>query len=173
RNSKEIKLVVDVADNGNTWDHADWANAKFRKAQDIENKAAKDLKDAKGNAKITLENKAETAKNAIDGLHGVDQTVKDQAKAEVQKALEAGNAAIDGFTSPSDVTTALENAKNSVDTIYGGIDKTSEDNNNSFLPKVSIHNSLPRTGGVFNSSILSLLGAVLAGIGAILFKKKK
>ncbi|MDU4419853.1 MAG: NPCBM/NEW2 domain-containing protein, partial [Clostridium perfringens] len=30
RNSKEIKLVVDVADNGNTWDHADWADAKFR-----------------------------------------------------------------------------------------------------------------------------------------------
>ena len=29
RNSKKVKLVVDVADNGNTWDHANWADAKF------------------------------------------------------------------------------------------------------------------------------------------------
>lgn len=31
RNSKEVKLVVDVATNGNSWDHANWADAKFRK----------------------------------------------------------------------------------------------------------------------------------------------
>ena len=29
RDSSEVKLVVDVADNGNNWDHADWANARF------------------------------------------------------------------------------------------------------------------------------------------------
>ena len=30
RNSSEIKLVVDVATNGNNWDHANWADARFR-----------------------------------------------------------------------------------------------------------------------------------------------
>ena len=30
RNSKKVKLVVEEADNGDTWDHADWADAKFR-----------------------------------------------------------------------------------------------------------------------------------------------
>ncbi|MFH5978321.1 NPCBM/NEW2 domain-containing protein, partial [Clostridium perfringens] len=36
RNSNEVKLVVDVADNGNTWDHADWANARFLKIADYD-----------------------------------------------------------------------------------------------------------------------------------------
>ena len=31
RNSKQLKLVVETATNGNTWDHADWANARFLK----------------------------------------------------------------------------------------------------------------------------------------------
>ena len=30
RNSSKIRLVVEEADNGDTWDHADWADAKFR-----------------------------------------------------------------------------------------------------------------------------------------------
>lgn len=30
RNSNEVKLVVDAATNGTTWDHADWAEARFR-----------------------------------------------------------------------------------------------------------------------------------------------
>ena len=30
RGSKQIKLVADQATNGNNWDHADWADAKFR-----------------------------------------------------------------------------------------------------------------------------------------------
>ena len=29
RDSKQVKLVVEVADNGNSWDHANWADAKF------------------------------------------------------------------------------------------------------------------------------------------------
>src|SRR5699024_3623776 len=29
RDSKQVKLVVEVADNGNSWDHANWADANF------------------------------------------------------------------------------------------------------------------------------------------------
>ena len=36
RNSKKIKLVVEEADNGDTWDHADWADAKFRNLSEFD-----------------------------------------------------------------------------------------------------------------------------------------
>lgn len=48
RNSSEIKLVVDVATNGNNWDHANWADARFRNVPQFSTvQLEKALKEAK------------------------------------------------------------------------------------------------------------------------------
>ena len=98
RNSSEIKLVVDVADNGDTWDHADWADAKFRNFSEFDlTKLEEVLEEARaldlGNY---TEESAKTIKNAIENgektLSSNNQTKIDTA---VEMIIEAINSAVE------------------------------------------------------------------------------
>lgn len=98
RNSSEIKLVVDVADNGDTWDHADWADAKFRNFSEFDlTKLEEVLEEARaldlGNY---TEDSAKTIKNAIENgektLSSNNQTKIDTA---VEMIIEAINSAVE------------------------------------------------------------------------------
>lgn len=95
RNSKEIKLVVDVADNGNTWDHADWADAKFRNLAEYDtaelNKALEKAK--KLDLNNYTEETSEALKNAIskgeEALLSKDKDIINSALEELNKAMES------------------------------------------------------------------------------------
>ena len=95
RNSSEIKLVVDVADSGDTWDHADWADAKFRNFSEFDlSKLEEVLEEARaldlGNY---TEESAKNIKNAIENgektLSSNNQTKIDTAVEEIRKAINS------------------------------------------------------------------------------------
>ena len=94
RNSSEVKLVVDVADNGNTWDHADWANARFLKVADYDTTELEAvLEKAKGiDLALYTEETANELKEAMNkgesALTSKDQSVIDEAINAIEKAIE-------------------------------------------------------------------------------------
>ncbi|MDU7537378.1 MAG: NPCBM/NEW2 domain-containing protein, partial [Peptostreptococcaceae bacterium] len=94
RNSSEIKLVVDVATNGNNWDHANWADARFRNVPQFSTvQLEKALKEAK---KLDLNNYTEQSievlENAIkfgeDALNSTNQEVIDSAVESLNSAID-------------------------------------------------------------------------------------
>lgn len=95
RNSSEIKLVVDVATNGNNWDHANWADARFRNVPQFSTvQLEKALKEAK---KLDLNNYTEQSievlENAIkfgeDALNSTNQEVIDSAVESLNSAIDS------------------------------------------------------------------------------------
>ena len=96
RNSKEIKLVVDVADNGNTWDHADWADAKFRNLAEYDaselNKAIEEAK------KLDLNNYTEESSEALkNAISKGEEALLSKDKETINSALEELNKAMDSL----------------------------------------------------------------------------
>ena len=94
RNSKKIKLVVEEADNGDTWDHADWADAKFRNLSEFDlTELEKILEEANS---LDLNNysdeSAETIKNAIQLAQN---TLNSNNQTKINKAVETLRNAID------------------------------------------------------------------------------
>ncbi|MDK0709569.1 DUF1542 domain-containing protein [Clostridium perfringens] len=147
--NKEIDNQANKAkediDNSNTPEEIDNSTKAGEKAiddvvnnakdQDAKNKQAKDLQDAKDAAKEELANKAENTKNAIDKLNGVDDKVKEEAKAKVDEAKAKSDQAIDNSNTIPDVDKALADGKQAIDDIYNGIDKTSQENINNAKEK--------------------------------------
>lgn len=90
RNSKEIKLVVDVADNGNTWDHADWADAKFRNLAEYDTtELNKALEEAK---KLDLNNYTEESFEALkNAISKGEEALLSKDKETINSALEELN----------------------------------------------------------------------------------
>ena len=95
RNSNELKLVVDVATNGSTWDHADWADARFRNiAQFNTVQLEKALTEAEN---IDLNNYTEESieilENAIsagkEALNSVNQETVDKAVEKLKEAMDS------------------------------------------------------------------------------------
>ena len=93
RNSKKIKLVVEEADNGDTWDHADWADAKFR------NLSKFDLTE--------LEKILEQAKS-LDLRNYTDESAQ-----MITKAIQNGEKALKS-TNQEIINKAVENLQNAV-----------------------------------------------------------
>ncbi|EOU1703820.1 NPCBM/NEW2 domain-containing protein [Clostridium perfringens] len=96
RNSKEIKLVVDVADNGNTWDHADWADAKFRNLAEYDtSELNKALEEAK---KLDLNNYTEETSEALkNAISKGEEALLSKDKETINSALEELNKAMDSL----------------------------------------------------------------------------
>ncbi len=95
RNSQQLKLVVETSTNGNTWDHADWANARFLKVADYDRTelvAALDEATALDLALYTEET-ADELKAAIaqgeEALSSKEQSVIDEAVNTIKKAMDA------------------------------------------------------------------------------------
>ena len=94
RNSNEVKLVVDVADNGNTWDHADWANARFLKIADYDTTELEAVLAKAKDIDLTLytEETANELKEAINkgelALTSKKQSVIDESINVIEKAIE-------------------------------------------------------------------------------------
>ena len=95
RNSNELKMVVDVATNGSTWDHADWADARFRNiAQFNTVQLEKALTEAEN---IDLNNYTEESieilENAIsagkEALNSVNQETVDKAVEKLKEAMDS------------------------------------------------------------------------------------
>ncbi|WP_294393069.1 NPCBM/NEW2 domain-containing protein [uncultured Clostridium sp.] len=95
RDSKELKLVVDVATNGITSDHADWADARFRNlAQFNTDQLEEALTEAENidsnnyteeSMKI-LENSINVAKEALNSFN---QETVDKAVEELKEAIDS------------------------------------------------------------------------------------
>jgi hypothetical protein len=104
RNSSEIKLVVETATNGNTWDHADWANARFLKVANYDRtELEKTLEEAKAlDVTSYTEETVNVLKEAIikgeETLASKDQTVIDEAVKAIKDAVSALAKKVD-FTS--------------------------------------------------------------------------
>ncbi|XZL26507.1 NPCBM/NEW2 domain-containing protein [Clostridium perfringens] len=96
RNSKEIKLVVDVADNGNTWDHADWADAKFRNLAEYDaSELNKALEEAK---KLDLNNYTEESSEALkNAISKGEEALLSKDKETINSALEELNKSMDSL----------------------------------------------------------------------------
>lgn len=93
RNSNEVKLVVDVATNGSTWDHADWADARFRNIAKFNTAQLEEtLTEAKN---IDLNNytqeSIESLENAInvakEALNSANQETIDKAIEKLKEAM--------------------------------------------------------------------------------------
>ena len=93
RNSSKIRLVVEEADNGDTWDHADWADAKFR------NLSKFDLTE--------LEKILEQAKS-LDLRNYTDESAQ-----MITKAIQNGEKALKS-TNQEIINKAVENLQNAV-----------------------------------------------------------
>ena len=95
RNSNELKLVVDVATNGSTWDHANWANARFRniaqfntaKLEEVLTEAeSKDLNNYTEESIESLENAINFGKEA---LNSANQETIDKAIEKLKEAINS------------------------------------------------------------------------------------
>ena len=95
RNSKQLKLVVETATNGNTWDHADWANARFLKVANYDRtELTKALEEAKAlDVTAYTDETVNALKEAIakgeETLTSKDQTVIDAAVKAIKDAVDA------------------------------------------------------------------------------------
>ena len=83
RGSKQIKLVADQATNGNNWDHADWADAKFRNVPEFNTaELEKLLEEAK---ELDLNNYTE---ESIEALENAIQTGEEAMTSENQETVD-------------------------------------------------------------------------------------
>ncbi|MBU3803872.1 MAG: NPCBM/NEW2 domain-containing protein, partial [Candidatus Cellulosilyticum pullistercoris] len=95
RNSKQIKLVVETSTNGNTWDHADWANARFLKVAHYDRTELEIVLEEVAALDLTLytEESADELKVAIaqgeEALSSKEQSVIDEAVNTIKKAMDA------------------------------------------------------------------------------------
>ena len=142
RNSKEIKLVVDVADNGNTWDHADWADAKFRNLAEYDaselNKAIEEAK------KLDLNNYTEESSEALkNAISKGEEALLSKDKETINSALEELNKAMDSLV------------KVDLNAVINITDK--------YLLK-SIQNQLNKTGDITLGDMYSLTTLTLSGV---------
>ncbi|XZL44623.1 NPCBM/NEW2 domain-containing protein [Clostridium perfringens] len=142
RNSKEIKLVVDVADNGNTWDHADWADAKFRNLAEYDaselNKAIEEAK------KLDLNNYTEESSEALkSAISKGEEALTSKDKETINSALEELNKAMDSLV------------KVDLNAVINIPDK--------YLLK-SIQNQLNKTGDITLGDMYSLTTLTLSGV---------
>ncbi|MDU6633732.1 MAG: NPCBM/NEW2 domain-containing protein [Clostridium perfringens] len=142
RNSKEIKLVVDVADNGNTWDHADWADAKFRNLAEYDaselNKAIEEAK------KLDLNNYTEESSEALkNAISKGEEVLLSKDKETINSALEELNKAMDSLV------------KVDLNAVINIPDK--------YLLK-SIQNQLNKTGDITLGDMYSLTTLTLSGV---------
>ncbi|MGU8482694.1 NPCBM/NEW2 domain-containing protein [Clostridium perfringens] len=142
RNSKEIKLVVDVADNGNTWDHADWADAKFRNLAEYDttelNKAIEEAK------KLDLNNYTEESSEALkNAISKGEEALLSKDKETINSALEELNKAMDSLV------------KVDLNAVINIPDK--------YLLK-SIQNQLNKTGDITLGDMYNLTTLTLSGV---------
>ncbi|AQW26860.1 carbohydrate-binding protein [Clostridium perfringens] len=142
RNSNEVKLVVDVADNGNTWDHADWANARFLKIADYDttelNKAIEEAK------KLDLNNYTEESFEALkNAISKGEEALLSKDKETINSALEELNKAMDSLV------------KVDLNAVINIPDK--------YLLK-SIQNQLNKTGDITLGDMYSLTTLTLSGV---------
>lgn len=142
RNSKEIKLVVDVADNGNTWDHADWADAKFRNLAEYDaselNKAIEEAK------KLDLNNYTEESSEALkNAISKGEEALLSKDKETINSVLEELNKAMDSLV------------KVDLNAVINIPDK--------YLLK-SIQNQLNKTGDITLGDMYSLTTLTLSGV---------
>ncbi|MGU8345748.1 NPCBM/NEW2 domain-containing protein [Clostridium perfringens] len=142
RNSKEIKLVVDVADNGNTWDHADWADAKFRNLAEYDTtELNKALEEAK---KLDLNNYTEESFEALkNAISKGEEALLSKDKETINSALEELNKAMDSLI------------KVDLNAVINIPDK--------YLLK-SIQNQLNKTGDITLGDMYSLTTLTLSGV---------
>ncbi|MGU8600331.1 NPCBM/NEW2 domain-containing protein [Clostridium perfringens] len=142
RNSKEIKLVVDVADNGNTWDHADWADAKFRNLAEYDTtELNKALEEAK---KLDLNNYTEESFEALkNAISKGEEALLSKDKETINSALEELNKAMDSLV------------KVDLNAVINIPDK--------YLLK-SIQNQLNKTGDITLGDMYSLTTLTLSGV---------
>ncbi|QPS29496.1 NPCBM/NEW2 domain-containing protein [Clostridium perfringens] len=142
RNSKEIKLVVDVADNGNTWDHADWADAKFRNLAEYDTtELNKALEEAK---KLDLNNYTEESSEALkNAISKGEEALLSKDKETINSALEELNKAMDSLV------------KVDLNAVINIPDK--------YLLK-SIQNQLNKTGDITLGDMYSLTTLTLSGV---------
>ena len=94
RNSKRIKLVVEEADNGDTWDHADWADAKFRNLSYFDSTELEKIIEEANLLDLNnySDESAETIKNAIQLAQN---TLNSNNQTKINKAVETLRNAID------------------------------------------------------------------------------
>ncbi|MDK0708608.1 NPCBM/NEW2 domain-containing protein [Clostridium perfringens] len=142
RNSKEIKLVVDVADNGNTWDHADWADAKFRNLADYDTtELNKALEEAK---KLDLNNYSEESSEVLkNAISKGEEALLSKDKETINSALEELNKSMDSLV------------KVDLNAVINIPDK--------YLLK-SIQNQLNKTGDITLGDMYSLTTLTLSGV---------
>ena len=142
RNSKEIKLVVDVADNGNTWDHADWADAKFRNLAEYDKaELNKALEKAK---KLDLNNYTEETSEALkNAISKGEEALLSKDKDTINSALEELNKAMESLV------------KVDLNAVINIPDK--------YLLK-SIQNQLNKTGNITLGDMYSLTTLTLSGV---------
>lgn len=142
RNSKEIKLVVDVADNGNTWDHADWADAKFRNLAEYDaSELNKALEEAK---KLDLNNYTEESSEVLkNAISKGEEALLSKDKETINSALEELNKAMDSLV------------KVDLNAVINIPDK--------YLLK-SIQNQLNKTGDITLGDMYSLTTLTLSGV---------
>ena len=142
RNSKEIKLVVDVADNGNTWDHADWADAKFRNLAEYDTtELNKALEEAK---KLDLNNYTEESFEALkNAISKGEEALTSKDKETINSALEELNKAMDSLV------------KVDLNAVINIPDK--------YLLK-SIQNQLNKTGDITLGDMYNLTTLTLSGV---------
>lgn len=142
RNSKEIKLVVDVADNGNNWDHADWADAKFRNLAEYDaselNKAIEEAK------KLDLNNYTEESSEALkNAISKGEEALLSKDKETINSALEELNKEMNSLV------------KVDLNAVINIPDK--------YLLK-SIQNQLNKTGDITLGDMYSLTTLTLSGV---------
>ena len=95
RGSSQIKLVADQATNGNSWDHADWADAKFRNVPEFNTaELEKVLEQAKElDLNIYTDECIEALENAIqtgeEALTSENQLTVDNAVKELRNAMDS------------------------------------------------------------------------------------
>ncbi|XZM25677.1 NPCBM/NEW2 domain-containing protein [Clostridium perfringens] len=142
RNSKEIKLVVDVADNGNTWDHADWADAKFRNLAEYDaSELNKALEEAK---KLDLNNYTEESSEVLkNAISKGEEALLSKDKETINSVLEELNKAMDSLV------------KVDLNAVINIPDK--------YLLK-SIQNQLNKTGDITLGDMYSLTTLTLSGV---------
>ena len=96
RGSSQIKLVADQATNGNSWDHADWADAKFRNVPEFNT--------------AELENVLEQAKELDLNIY------TDECIEAIENAIQAGEKALTSQNQET-VDNAVEQLRNAMDSL--------------------------------------------------------
>lgn len=140
--SKEVKLVVEQATNGNNWDHANWADAKLHKMFDME--------------RINLEATLEEAEK-LDLNNYSDETIEvlEEAIAKAKEVLESGNQEL--------IDSATQGLKNAMDSLVEvNLDEVINIPDK-YLVK-SIQKQLNKTGDITLGDMRSLTTLALSGV---------